>query len=204
MPYRGSFRPVLLAAIVAAAIAQPKCLMGQATFESMQVVPASFQTGAPLHVVGTGLDQNRLDLADQVILMNASDKMIVSCRLGWIYRRANELESTGPWAVGRPIELRLNPNSLATVGSQGIGFNAARDVFKKNGIAKGEVVVGVVEVGFQDGTSWTYPLAQKGRFEVKQDPNLGERLRVLLEAEKAKKGPTAKAIQDGPSGCPGC
>ena len=153
---------------VALAVGLALPCMGQATVESMQVVPAVIQAEAPMQVIATTLDLNRMDFGDSITLMNTSDKMIVSCRLGWIYRKANE-DTAGPWAVGNPIEVRLSPSLLATVGCQGIGFSAARDVFKKNEIAKGEVVVGVVEVRFQDGTQWTYPLGQKGRFDFHED-----------------------------------
>ncbi len=193
------FNVLRCAAGVAMAVGLVLPCIGQATVESMQVVPAVIQVDAPMQVIATTLDMNRMDFGDSITLMNTSDKLILSWRLGWIYRKANE-DTSGTWAVGRPIELRLSPNSLATVGSQGIGFSAARDVFKKNGIAKGEIVVGVVEVRFQDGTQWSYPLGQKGRFDFHEDQQLRDRIRVLMEKEQQGKGTQAKGKTNTHSG----
>ena len=95
--------------------------MGQATVESMQVVPAVIQAEAPMQVIATTLDLNRMDFGDSITLMNTFDKMIVSCRLGWIYRKANE-DTAGPWAVGLSDRGTLEPQLISDSGQSGYRF----------------------------------------------------------------------------------
>lgn len=173
------------------------------TVESMTHDFPQFLPGAPLQVVGVTLNVARMDLADDVTLINLSDRPITHCTLGWVYRQQGD-DAPGEIAIGRLLEVNLLPMSIATVGSQGIGFNSARAIFIARGITRGEVVVGVVYARFRDGGEWNYQLSSKRRFEQQDDEALRNRIRPFLLEDRARRTalrrPVIRSISAG-SGC---
>ena len=168
---------VVIAAVIAAGQKRP--------VESMTTDYPFIQLGAPIQVAGVTLNVDKLDLADRVTLVNLSSKTVVRYQLGWIYREQGA-DVQGDFQLGRVSDILLRPNSATTTGSQGIGMNTAASIFKQRGIQKGEVVIGVVYVQFDDGSQWNYPLTVKRRFEQREDPGLREKIAPLIQQERAR------------------
>jgi hypothetical protein len=75
--------------------------------------------------------------------------------------------------VGNSCGTRVLADGFLVIAEGNAGYDAAASYFSNNGIRQKEVIVGVTQVRFADGSEWNYPLAAQGRFEEQPDERLG-------------------------------
>jgi len=182
--------------VLLAGFAQPTYCQGQ-----VRGVAADFaecQPGSPLQVISVTVGGR--DFAMSATVVNISDRTIVGYQLGWVVA---DKTKRGPGAVflGPQADTRLRPGESEKAGRQGATFSSTAETLKRAGISSGVVIVGVVAVRMEDGTSWSYPLLYRHQFEEKPDPAMLEKLMPAIRrldgqrpAASAKKGCPAPTL----------
>lgn len=117
--------------------------------------------GSPLRIISETM--NNTDLCAHVSFLNVSNRPILRAKLGWIVADAQNSSHAVPF-LGTPFDLNLAPGGIEDVGRQGATVSVVRETLEKLGTTHGTLTVGVVYVKFQDGSEWSYPLAQKRAF----------------------------------------
>ncbi|HKV98248.1 MAG TPA: hypothetical protein VJN96_00420 [Vicinamibacterales bacterium] len=124
---------------------------------SVRIVP--HQSGSPVSIV-----ESMSPLDDgyaSVVLRDDADKAIRSVTLGALVRPADPAMTTPQVFIRRGPTVVLLPRATTAIAVQLID-QSTLDAFARKGA---DVEIGVVGVEFADGSTWTYDLAAKGRFE---------------------------------------
>lgn len=162
-----------------------------------------FQEGSPLVVIAVAGSISKLDMLNEVDLLNVSDKTIVGYQLGWVVSGGNG-EGPGVPFYGMRFDANLKPGGVLTATGQGASFSSVQSTRALNHWSSALVMVGVVYVRFQDGTEWSYPLAIKRSFPEKDDPTLHQRVdpavKSLLDQKRAQHARLTSSNQ-GKTGC---
>ncbi len=97
------------------------------------------------------------------------------------------------------MDLNLAPGDWTAVGRQGIRLTDVYRTLNHFQAPQGEVVIGAVFVQFEDGSTWSYSLPAKNRFEKTDDPGIQERLAPIIEQlrERAEAGPSNQQACSG-------
>lgn len=160
------------------------------------------QKDSPLQILG--MRSSIYDLAEQVHVANISGKKIVRLQLGWTIGARGQSPAPASF-LGMPMDLNLAPGEWTTLGRQGITLTDVYRTLNHFQAPQGEVVLGAVFVQFEDGSTWSYGLPGKNRFEKTDDPGIQERLAPIIEQlrQRAGAGPSNQQACSGWSKLPG-
>ena len=157
-----------------------------------------FQEGAPLVVVGVSGSISRLDLANEVDLVNVSDKTITGYQLGWVITGDKQAGPGVPF-YGMRLDANLRPGELLTTSGQGVTFSSVQATRRSGNWTSARVVIGVVYVKFEGGKEWSYPLWSMRSFPEKDDPVLHQRIdpivKALIDRKNAQKARQSSSIR---------
>ena len=141
------------------------------------------QKDSPLQILG--MRSSIYDLAEQVHVVNLSNKTIVRLQLGWTVGARGQ--SPAPAAfLGLPADLNLAPGEWTTLGRQGVTLTDVYRTLNHFRLPEGEVILGVVYVRFQDGSEWSYGLQGRNRFEQTDDAGIRERVAPIIEQLRSR------------------
>lgn len=124
---------------------------------SVRIVP--HQTGSPVSIV-----ESTSDLEDgyaSVVLRDDADKAIRSVTLGALALPLDPAMTTPQVFIRRGPNVTLLPRATVGIAAQLIDASALTALARKGA----NIEIGVVGVEFADGSTWSYDLAAKGRFE---------------------------------------
>lgn len=139
-----------------------------------------FQEGAPLQIIGVRLSVGRLDLLDQVQLINVSDKVILAYTLGWVLENKTTDQFDVPH-IGPPVTQEVRPNQIAVSPGQKASIPQFYQVVRLRTFASPRLVVGVTSVQFSDGSKWSYELQSAGKFVEMSDDQLKLRISGIMQ-----------------------
>jgi hypothetical protein len=167
---RGGLEPVDAVRTLAGACGRPNVLFAISYFLtfttkasappvglSVRIVP--HQAGSPVSIV-----ESMSPLDDgyaSVVLRDDSDKAIRSVTLAALVRPTDPAMTMPQIFARRRPSVILLPRATTAIAVQLID-QSTLDVFARKGA---DIELGVVAVEFADGSTWTYDLAAKGRFE---------------------------------------
>jgi hypothetical protein len=123
----------------------------------VRVVP--HQTGSPVSIV-----ESTSDLEDgyaSVVLRDDAEKAIRSVTLGALALPLDPAMTTPQVFIRRGPNVTLLPRATVAIAAQLIDPSMLTELARKGA----NIEVGVVGVEFADGSTWSYDLAAKGRFE---------------------------------------
>lgn len=145
------------------------------------VVLFTEQSDAPVRIVS--LKKTLRDQLAEITVENASEKVVSRYQLGWVIIKPSE-------CPGRPMEPIVNlpprevvgvgPGNTDSTGSYGLRTRQLLELAVRENTNLLLVQVGVVRVEFEDGSNWTYDLAEKKIF----DPR-------ILDFYRGRCGPTS-------------
>lgn len=163
-----------------------------------------FQENAPLVVIAVAGSVSKLDMANEVDLLNVSDKTIVGYQLGWVISGGNQAGRGVPF-YGMRFDANLKPGEALTSSGQGASFSMVQTTRSLNHWSSALIVIGVVYVKFEDGSEWVYPLSIKRSFPEKDDPTLHQRVdpvvKSLIERKRAQHHAGQTQLKQGKAGC---
>jgi len=119
-------------------------------------------TNCPLKIMSVEVNGSR-DFVNSVEVKNVSAKLIVRYRLAWIFRAAESAtigfvagnETYGSF-LGNPVQANIGPSSSDVAPPQGVlPMDTAPMLESKHASDHVFIVVGVAQVDFRDGTTWT-------------------------------------------------
>jgi hypothetical protein len=176
-------RVVILAAVPVLALAFQAAPAG--IVKSVRADFPFVQKDSPLQILG--MRSSIYDLAEQVHVANISGKRIVRLQLGWTIGARGQNPAPASF-LGMPMDLNLAPGEWTTLGRQGITLTDVYRTLNHFQAPQGEVVIGAVFVQFEDGSTWSYGLPGKNRFEKTDDPGIQERLAPIIEQLRERVG----------------
>lgn len=145
------------------------------------------QKDTPLQVVGVTMSLQ--ELYQSVVVVNVSNRTILRAQLGWTI--SNPRDPNRDRVVvgfGPPFDLNLPPLEVAKIGSQGATFSIVTEMLQKLDHARGKLMIGAVNVKFEDGGEWTYPLSTRREFDQSNDPALVERISPKVREFRRSQG----------------
>ena len=173
-------------------------VFGQSTHVASVRARFARQVGSPLLVLGTRMDME--DLYKNVYVVNDSDQRITRAQLSWIIADAQHQERFVIMS-GTPFDLNLDPGEIREVGRQGAAMSLVQQTLDKLGATNGLLKLGVVDVVFENGKEWTYPLALRGKFEENDGTAIALKYaEKLKEFNESRKG-AAHTTQSNGAGC---
>jgi hypothetical protein len=122
------------------------------------------QPGCPVEIVAT--DATRDDLFDHVEVRNVSKRRILAVGFGAAIDSAPSSEAKPVFVESPVIPTVLDPGQSATVFAFFLPPQEARSKATGFGGQPLQVRLGVVEVDFDSGVSWTFNPAQAGGFNA--------------------------------------
>jgi len=124
---------------------------------SVRIVP--HQAGSPVSIVESGspLDAGYMS----VVLRNDADKAIRSVTLAALAEPMDPALATPQIFTRRGPSVTILPRGTAEIAAQLLDLSTMDTLARKGA----NVEIGVTGVEFADGSTWTYDLAAKGRFE---------------------------------------
>jgi hypothetical protein len=155
------------------------------TVEGVSTEFLRFQEGAPLQVIATGSTgrSGGYQLLGRVYLLNVSNRTIVAYQLGWVVSdRANPALRV-PF-VGVASRTAIPPFGTEAAAVVDSSLATLLDTLNAIGARFGTVTVGVVQVEFESGEEWRYPLAARQTFQEKYDEELHRRISPILKRQR--------------------
>jgi hypothetical protein len=129
----------------------------------------------------------------------AIDSQITRAQLSWIIADAQHTERF-VMMPGTLFDINLDPGEIREVGRQGAAMSLVDQTLDKLGATNGLLKIGVVNVVFENGKEWTYPLALRGKFEENDGAAIAvkyaQKLKEYQESRKGAAG-TTKTIGAG-------
>jgi len=125
------------------------------------------QQGCPLKIVGRSMTTE--DLFSRVFVSNDSAQPILRAQLAWTIADINHPEKS-VLMTGTIFDLNLPPAGTREVGRQGVAFSVVEETLRSIGAERGGLItLGVVYVGFQNGTEWRHFITAGQTFDPSND-----------------------------------
>ena len=144
-------------------------------------------TNCPIKIMSVEGHGSR-DFVNSVEVKNVSAKIIVRYRLSWIFRDAEPAtvgfvagnETYGSF-LGNPVQANIGPNSSDVAPPQGVlPMDTTPMLESRHASDHVFIVVGVAQVEFKDGTTWT---ADAGDFMLHHSRVAGKSTRIVPVAD---------------------